>query len=119
MEMEHQNQQQDSSKDNYAAVNIKQFQNTVVGEGYQARGVVRQKTAGEIQSDIRDITATRKADSSMEGARPKETKSTGTATERRELDEYLRCDGIREFRKEIEQLLASDSTSMERTHRAL
>jgi hypothetical protein len=45
MELEHQRQQPSDKKQTYAAVDITQFQNTVVGKGYQAKHVVRQRTA--------------------------------------------------------------------------
>jgi len=119
LEMEHRNEQ--STKDDYAAVNIKQFQNTEVGVGYQSRGVVRQKTAPEALQNVRDMTAAKISDKtskggainadSLERTQPKESKEKGTRNKQKKLDEYMSCDGIREFRKEIEQLLASASTS--------
>lgn len=110
LEISHRNEQK--PKDDYAAVNIKQFQNTEVGAGYQARGVVRQKTAGgeaPQSQHVRDMTHAVTGDSS-ERKRPKEAKEKGTTTKRKRLEEYMKCDGIREFRKEIEHLLASAKT---------
>ena len=116
LELEHRKEQ--NSREEYAAVNIKQFQNTEVGTGYQARGVVRQKTAaGASQSSIRDMTAktdTKIVESTEKQKRPTEVNENGAESKRKRLEEYLSCDGIREFRKEIEQLLASDSTSSKR-----
>lgn len=114
LEMEHRNDH--APKEDYAAVNIKQFQNTEVGTGYQARGVVRQKTSGATQSNVRDMTAkSAPADSAAERKRLEDTKATtGTANKRKKLDEYMKCEGIREFRKEIEQLLASASSTSRR-----
>lgn len=113
MEIAHLNDQ--SGKDAYAAVDIKQFQNTIVGEGYQARGVIRQKNGSEGQSSqFRDFTskttsylATTQGGGTIARKGPQESNITGTGTTRKELDDYLRCDGLREFRKEIEQLLNS------------
>lgn len=106
LEIEHRNQHADD-EDDYAAVNIKQFQNTQVGVGYQARGVIRQKTASETQQDVRDMSASKTQ--SQVGKKQPETKVVGNSSMRKDLDEYLSCDGIREFRKEIEQLLTSES----------
>ena len=108
MEIAHLSNQ--SGKDAYAAVDIKQFQNTIVGEGYQARGVIRQKTGSEGQSNhVQDFSS--KPESSLAAPATKgdaTIKRKGSETTRKELDEYLSCDGIREFRKEIEQLLNSN-----------
>ena len=111
IEMDH--HQRGTSKSGFAAVDIKQFQNTEVGTGYQARGVIRQKTAVADQSAaVRDmITRIRNKPvddvDSAERKRPREAEPK--EAKRQRLEKYMSCDGLREFRKEIEQLLASSS----------
>ena len=115
-ELEIQHRIDHNPKEDFAAVEITQFQNTEVGAGYQARGVVRQKTAGAAQNTpVRDWTGKTQGSTnpvaggdSTEPKLPKEIKRK--KNKRKRLEEYISCDGIREFRKEIEQLLASASS---------
>lgn len=106
LEMEHSTQQ--NSTEEYTAVDIKQFQNIQVGAGYQARGVIRQKTGGGDAQKVQDMTAA-SSESERKRSRQECTKSGTIGSKRKTVDEYLKCDGIREFRKEIEQLLLSAS----------
>lgn len=116
LEMEHR-MEHNPDKD-FAVVNIKQFQNTEVGTGYQARGVVRQKTTTaashqKLVLSVRHLPSkTVQQGTSADGKpadsrHPKDTKQKGN--KRKRLDDYMSCNGIREFRKEIEQLLESAS----------
>ena len=105
LEMDH--HLKETSKSDFASVDIKQFQN------YQARGVIRQKTVvAEQGMAVRDM-ATRTRDepvedgSSAERKRPREAEPK--EAKRRKLEKYVSCGGLREFRKAIEQLLASSS----------
>lgn len=104
LEMQHHRNEQNKTKVHYAAVNIKQFQNTEVGAGYQARGVVRQKTAGGDAETVRDLTA---AQAQQQKPTRPQAESKDAGNKQKGADEYLKCDGIRNFRKEIEQLLSS------------
>ena len=97
MEMEH---QQDSFRNEKskatAAVDIRQFQNNVVGEGYQAKHVVRQASAPKI-SAVRDMTG---------GAAMRESsKSTTHGVTPVSAEMLLQNDALRAFRREIEDLL--------------
>jgi hypothetical protein len=81
-----------------AAVDIRQFQNTVVGEGYQAKHVVRQpgsKPASSLQ--VKDLSG---------GAVFNKAKEKPSKSDSGDRD-YIKNDGLREFRKEIELILAS------------
>ena len=100
MEMDHQREsfREDKSKA-VTAVDIRQFQNTVIGEGYQAKHVVRQATAPQSVTSIKDMTG---------GCRGKlQTTDPSSMTQGIELDteRLLQNDGLRAFRKEIENLL--------------
>ena len=101
MEIEH--QQQDSIngklKDGVAAaVDIRQFQNNVVGEGYQARHVVRQPSARSSKPmKVQDMTGGAQF---FPDDRATELIDTGTRS-------YLENEGLRSFRKEIEKILAT------------
>jgi hypothetical protein len=110
LEMEH-HRSDKTTKGDFAAVDIKQFQNIEVGTGYQARGVIRQKMASADQGvAVLDMTARNKPvdRDSMKRTPPKEAEPK--ETKRQRLEKYLSCEGLREFRKEIEQLLAPHTT---------
>ena len=96
---------------NSVAVNLEQFRNHEVGEGYQAKFVVRQqhkeasssvviKDMTKIQSD----TSVRASSSELEKSRSSNRRRN--AVDRDELlMKYLECEGLREFRKEVEKIL--------------
>jgi hypothetical protein len=110
LEMEH-HRSNKRTKGGFAAVDIKQFQNIEVGAGYQARGVIRQKTSSAVQGvAVLDMTTRNKAvdRNSMERKLPRETEAK--ETKRLRLEKYISCEGLREFRKEIEHLLAPHDT---------
>ena len=81
------------------AVDLGQFRNTEVGRGYQARHVVRQRTA----ASAAPTTKTRTINGNYEVG----TTTTAAAETARVLskDELLRNDGLRAFRREIEGIL--------------
>jgi hypothetical protein len=99
LEMEHQQEASRSEKRKVsAAVDIKQFQNHVVGKGYQAKHVIRQPSASASVTNIRDMAGAKTGESS------KEVKSLNTSAERAD---YIKYAGLREFRREIENILSS------------
>eukprot|EP00554_Chaetoceros_debilis_P006014 CAMPEP_0194073200 /NCGR_PEP_ID=MMETSP0149-20130528/711_1 /TAXON_ID=122233 /ORGANISM="Chaetoceros debilis, Strain MM31A-1" /LENGTH=144 /DNA_ID=CAMNT_0038753179 /DNA_START=294 /DNA_END=728 /DNA_ORIENTATION=+ len=133
----------------YSTVNLEQFRNREVGVGYQARGVMRQKTglASTGSMKIVDMTKKRHRDeksidstSSVESSgerksshkkkkkkkhkhkrstsskrtrtrdqspSPKESNSTGDEN----IQKYLQCKGIINFRKELHKILSEASKS--------
>ncbi len=99
LEMKHQQEIFRSGKvGSVAAVDIRQFQNHVVGEGYQAKHVVRQPSANPVSLvKIQDLTG-----GLVFHDEPKKSGKTDTGERK-----YLENDGLREFRKEIEYILAS------------
>lgn len=120
MEMDHRLQQLRSSKDGdtVTAVDLKQFRNEEVGKGYQARGVVRQKT-GNGTSQTMEIVDMTKKDKKGSGKSAKKEKRKRDKKEAEEdgSNKYLRCDSIRVFRKEIEKIVF-EAMSMTSTRRA-
>ncbi|KAG7340046.1 hypothetical protein IV203_006450 [Nitzschia inconspicua] len=96
------------------AVDLNQFRNTEVGEGYQAKHVVRQRTAPTVpvpfsstptmtnpahsRSTIHTAVST-KTNYDTDGATPPQSLLTKEA--------MLTNTGLREFRKEIEKILSS------------
>lgn len=86
-----------NEKDVVTAVDLKQFHNNTVGVGYQAKHVVRQKGAPEKVEKVVDMASKKRMKSSSS---KKETKDE-------RLAKYLRCSGVREFRRQIEELLKS------------
>lgn len=105
LELQHQ-REHEGKNDDYTAVDIRQFQNTVVGSGYQARGVIRQKTASD-GTTVRDLTRSNTDDKEKPIQRQSDTHSRETRCQK--VERYISCEGIREFRKEIEQLIKSSS----------
>ena len=97
LEMEHQQEAFRNEKRNIAAaVDIKQFQNNVVGEGYQAKHVIRQPSANQApKMVVRDMTGAKKSGKGAEDS---------ISIDR---DEFLKNAGLREFRREIENILSS------------
>lgn len=96
MEMEH---QQDSSQNkkrkNAAAMDVKQFHNTEVGEGYQAKHVMRQPSKRDDKTKVVDMTG------------GKDFKSEKRRPETKRFEKLIECKGLRDFRKEIEAILNS------------
>lgn len=99
LEMEHQRDASRTGKSkNVAAVQVKQFQNHVVGEGYQARHVIRQKTGNSEAEKILDMTGGSKKEAAVNDTKPASKYNQNT---------YIQCKGLRDFRREIENILNS------------
>ena len=102
LEIDHQREAIQSGKVKEAAavaVDIRQFQNHVVGEGYQARHVVRQPSSKPRGASLQVKDMTGGAKFSGDTSTPEKADSG----DRR----YIQNAGLREFRKEIEAILAS------------
>ena len=105
MEMEHQldsSRRDDKAKAKFAAVDTSQFHNSVVGEGYKAKHVVRQATVPKStpQMKVRDMTGGAQFDSEKASAAVGQETTTKI-----DIETLLKNDGLRAFRKEIENLL--------------
>eukprot|EP00980_Cylindrotheca_fusiformis_P014199 scaffold3736_cov103-Cylindrotheca_fusiformis.AAC.1 len=99
MEMEHQQESSRKGKrQNVAAVNVRQFQNTIVGEGYQAKHVIRQPGQQADAAKLVDMTG---GSNNREDSKKEKVKSSFNR------NNYIECKGLREFRKEIEKILAN------------
>lgn len=116
----HHHQRKNEEKAQAAAVDLSQFRNTVVGQGYQAKHVVRQRTANPMDplkiTDMTTATATAtKKDTNetdkerrsnkrtrKEAKKSKSSEKKGSKKETR-LERYLQCEGLRTFRKELDQ----------------
>lgn len=124
MEMDHQRETSSSitagtmDKNAVTAVDLNQFRNTEVGKGYQARHVVRQKTAAATTTtDLRtggDVSAKKKMEEGIpDTTRKKKARLEANSSSRQKQDEKLDRDkllknaGLRTFRKEIESILSS------------
>ena len=102
LEIDHQRESIQSGKSKEAvtvAVDIGQFQNHVVGEGYQAKHVVRQPSAKPrgARLQVKDMTGGAKF--SDDNREPEKTDNGDRS--------YIQNAGLRAFRKEIESILAS------------
>jgi hypothetical protein len=102
LEMEHSRDASQSGKrKNVAAVHVEQFQNHVVGKGYQAKHVIRQKTGKEkVAAAIVDMTGGKAAKESSSSSQTQPSSKFNRKT-------YIQCKGLREFRREIEKILSS------------
>jgi hypothetical protein len=114
LELEHQRERIRSAKDQdgdtHAAVNLSQFRNTVVGEGYQAKHVVRQATKKEDQIPVIDMSKPSSARAEGRNKRHHDDRETrrkedkkGSSTDDR-VRRYLCCRGLREFRMELDKI---------------
>lgn len=104
----------------HAAVDLNQFRNTQVGKGYQAKHVIRQRLRIEDSAvSVRDLTKKtldlnkrkskkkpNEAPSSSFDDHTKRNEKTSTATR---LQNYLQCEGLRKFRRELESIDSSTS----------
>mmetsp|Transcript_13495 Transcript_13495/g.20528 ORF Transcript_13495/g.20528 Transcript_13495/m.20528 type:complete len:116 (-) Transcript_13495:381-728(-) len=80
--------------DTFAAIDLTQFRNTKVGEGYQAKHVFRQKTGMERRTRIVDMSG---ETSKLKKKLSKENK----------MCKYLQSAGVREFRRQLDKILNS------------
>lgn len=82
-----------NTKAAHAAVDLSQFRNEEVGKGYQAKHVIRQAGTTSKTSGIVDMSKNEKDES-----KPKPKEATTTET-------YLACRGMRNFIREIDNIL--------------
>ena len=99
MELNHQKEKlrEGPGEDTIVAVDLKQFQNHLVGEGYQAKHVVRQRSA-VTHSQIKTLDMSHNTTTSK--SKPEKKKND-------RLLKYMRCNGMREFRRQLEEILKS------------
>ena len=81
----------------HVAVDLKQFQNHQVGVGYQAKHVVRQRL-GTTKTQVEVLDMTQSA---------ADSKATHRGKVNLKLQEYIKSNGMREFRRQIEEILKS------------
>ncbi|KAL7578217.1 hypothetical protein ACA910_012641 [Epithemia clementina (nom. ined.)] len=96
------------------AVDLEQFRNHQVGEGYQAKFVVRQQYAHEparkekIDSvAVVDILRAKRSRNDETGISKSDKKRQRKNTSDEILAKYLECEGLRQFRKELEKIVNS------------
>ena len=110
LEMNHSREQlREGTSTNYTAVDLKQFHNTIVGVGYQAKGVIRQKYQLQEAVQVHDMRADQKPLGSP--SEPSKRKGNNTQTKRSKLqrqERFIQCAGLREFRRQLEEILTSD-----------
>jgi hypothetical protein len=99
MELDHQREKlrEGSRNDSVVAVDLKQFHNHKVGEGYQAKHVVRQKSG---------VTSSRVEIVDM-SSKNREFKTKTEKKRDEKLSTYLRSNAMREFRRQLEEILNS------------
>lgn len=111
LELEHQRQQDANHKTSAAAVDLNQFRNTEVGKGYQAKHVVRQKGAKIESISIKDMSkpdpSAKSNKRSRESSKKRKDNSRPSEDKEPPLQRYLKCEGLRAFRKEIEKIVMS------------
>jgi hypothetical protein len=105
LEIEHQReaQQEPDKKRTSAAVCLDEFRNFEVGKGYQAKHVIRQRTGAANTEPIKDMTG------GLPSPAPRKERNSGIidngekGNERR--NEYLQCEALRTFRRELDKIL--------------
>jgi len=95
------------------AVDLDQFRNTEVGKGYQAKHVIRQKSAKHEEVKVRDMSKQpekkkkRKCGDDDKASPPAVSgEDTNTGLDKTLL-KYLQCEGMRIFRKELDKIESS------------
>jgi hypothetical protein len=83
-----------STRSNPVAVDLKQFQNHKVGEGYQAKHFVRQRGVSDTEVKVIDM--------SLKTTQAERTSSSNSDDL---LKRYLQCKGLREFRMQLDEIL--------------
>ena len=92
-----------------AAVDLTQFRNTEVGQGYQAKHVVRQRREERVEAKVTDMrtdSATKKKESKKESKKRRRDDRERRRDKRKTsdpLEKYLSSESFRLFRKELEQ----------------
>jgi hypothetical protein len=89
----------------FAAVELEQFRNHQIGVGYQAKHVIRQKSAPNSSIAIHDMTTATTKETESE---PKKKQKLQPEQSSR-LQHYLQSDGLRKFRKELSSIESSTS----------
>lgn len=132
-------QNQRDQKHHHTAVDISQFQNTIVGQGYQAKHVVRQKSvSGDSSAALKILDMSQPTANTTKRVRSNEENDEHDERKKREKDhnkkekkkkhrhqnnhsdntetidlsnelshvqKYLKCDALRDFRREMEYIL--------------
>eukprot|EP00977_Amphora_coffeiformis_P010566 scaffold2486_cov160-Amphora_coffeaeformis.AAC.1 len=111
MELAHA-RESESKKGSAAAVDLSQFRNEEVGKGYQAKFVVRQRNAQDEEStpSVKDMTKktteekkSRKSKRKSRDGDDDEDRKKESDNPKNRLDKYLKSEGLRRFRKELEK----------------
>lgn len=119
MELAHAQRSAQESKKGPAAVDLSQFRNEEVGKGYQAKFVVRQRTGQDDDQGsrmaVKDMTKSSKSEKKKSSRKDKRKRSSRGDEEdddkkskeeyegANRLDKYLKSEGMRLFRKELEK----------------
>ena len=106
----------ESKKGSTTAVDLSQFRNEEVGKGYQAKFVVRQRQAEDDVNPVvvKDMTE-KKVEKKSSSRKDKRKRSSGDEEDRdksnkateesNRIDKYLKSEGLRRFRRELEKFL--------------
>jgi hypothetical protein len=113
-----------------AAVDLGQFQNTVVGQGYQAKHVIRQpgsRPSTTTKTTTTNATTTQQRDKNLAGSKSKSSSSSSSNNKSKNVEHekvhdnepssstsgttslqlLLQSSGLRQFRREIDSILNS------------
>ena len=112
LEIEHQRQElqrQESKEKHHAAVDLQQFRNVKVGEGYQAKHVVRQAgVASSSQVSVKDMSSrdTRSDHNRKRKYKVGKSRPARKETNKTRLQRLLKSAALRRFRKELAKIEA-------------
>jgi hypothetical protein len=85
------------------AVNLQQFRNEEVGKGYQAKHVIRQRTA-EPSSPLQINDMSKRSNDDKKDSKKKKRKDEKVPVGPPSIAKYLNCPAFRKFRKELENM---------------
>lgn len=92
----------------HAAVDLNQFRNTQIGQGYQAKHVVRQRSAHEKSTlAVKEMVIEKNSSKEKKSKKRSAENDTSEKNNKSQLQTYLQCEGLRKFRKELDSIESS------------
>ena len=94
----------------HVAVNLQQFRNEQIGVGYQAKHVIRQRIVPGESTVVQNVTQGSTTTTHVQSKRKKETNGTDCTEKPKttgKLQKYMKCEKLRQFRKELASIESS------------
>jgi hypothetical protein len=102
--LEYERERTFNNTSSHVAVDLEQFRNQQIGVGYQAKHVVRQRSAPASSIATHDMTieSARMLNSKRIKLNKSDKKIEKDQSTESRLQKYLLCEGLRKFRKELD-----------------